>query len=161
MSVGSVLIGLQASRRDGRGVTTAEFLAPLDIRSGEVEATRADGGAWASGMVCFSVTRLGAFAGAEEPTEAFFARLVEAFRAAGRFLDGRAQEVTSKLRACGLSLRLFIEIRMDHDQMELELPPELLAACGRHALGIYVISNDIPAADVLAGRTKSRSAADG
>jgi hypothetical protein len=51
MSVGSILIGLQASRRDGRGVTTDEFLTPLDIQPGEVDAIRADGGAWASGMV--------------------------------------------------------------------------------------------------------------
>jgi hypothetical protein len=50
------------------------------------------------------------------------------------------------LRAKGLSLRLFVEIRMDQDQMELELPPELLTACGRHGLGIYVISNDTPVA---------------
>ena len=37
MSVGSVLIGLQASRKDGRGVTSGEFLAPLNIKRGEVE----------------------------------------------------------------------------------------------------------------------------
>ena len=34
--------------------------------------------------------------------------------------------------------------------MELEFPPELLAACGRHRFGIYVISNDIPAAEISA-----------
>jgi hypothetical protein len=69
-----------------------------------------------------------------------------------RFFDQRSPAVTGQLRAAGLSLRLFVDIRMDHDQMELELPPELLAACGRHAIGIYVISNDIPAAEVLAIR---------
>jgi hypothetical protein len=159
MSVGSVLIGLQASRRDGRGVTSGEFLTPLNIQPGEVEATRADGGAWASGMVYFAVVRLSAFAGAGDstdpgaPVEAFFAQVVEAFRATGRFLDRRPPEVTASLRAAGLSLRLFVDVRMDQDQMELELPPELLAACGRHALSVYIISNDIPAAEVLAART--------
>jgi len=44
MSVGSVLIGLQASRTDGRGVTSGEFLAPLKIHPGEVATTQADGG---------------------------------------------------------------------------------------------------------------------
>jgi hypothetical protein len=159
MSVGSVLIGLQAWRRDGRGVTSGEFLAPLNIQPGEVEATRADGGAWASGMVFFSVIRLSAFSGVKDstdpgaPTEAFFAQVVEAFRATGRFLDRRPPEVTAGLRAAGLSLRLFVDVRMDQDQMELELPPDLLAACGRHALSVYIISNDIPAAEVLAART--------
>jgi len=32
--------------------------------------------------------------------------------------------------------------------MELELPPGLLMACGRHSLGVYIISNDISAHEV-------------
>jgi hypothetical protein len=158
MSVGSVLIGLQASRSDGRGVTTAEFIAPLAIRPGEVEATRAEGGAWASGMVYFAVVRYSDFdhvdktADAGAQSEAFFAGVVEAFRAAGRFLDRRSPAVLAAMRAAGLALRMFVEVRMDQDQMELEFPPELLAACGRHGLGVYVISNDIPAHEVWAAR---------
>ena len=154
MSVGSVLIGLQASRKDGTGVTSEEFLAPLDIRSGEVEATRADGGEWSSGMVYFAVVRHSDFdhvdksADAGAQTEAFFTAIGNAFQATARFLDQRPPGVTTAMRGTGLSLRLFVDVRMDQDQMELELPPELLAACGRHTLGVYVISNDIPAHEV-------------
>jgi hypothetical protein len=164
MSVGSVLIGLQASRAGGRGIATDEFLTPLNIQPGEVEAARADGGEWASGMVYLSVVRLSAFADIDDsidagaPTEAFFAGLVEAFRAAGRFLDRRPPEVLAALRAVGLSLRLFVDVRMDDDQMDLELPPEFLAACGRHALTVYIISNDIPAAEILAVRNDESGA---
>jgi hypothetical protein len=131
MSVGSVLIGLQASRGDGQGVTTSEFIAPLAIRPGEVEATRADGGAWASGMVYFAVVRYSDFdhvdktADAGAQSEAFFAGVVEALRAAGRFLDQRSPESISAMRAEGLSLRLFVDVRMDQDQMEVEFPSEL------------------------------------
>ncbi len=155
MAVGSVLIGLQASRRDGRGVTSAEFLDPLSIRPGEVEATRADGGAWASGMIYFAVVRYSAFthidtsADAGAQSEAFFACVVAAFRDAARFLDQRQPSATAAMRAAGLSLRLFVDVRMDQDQMELELPAELLAACGRHGLGVYLISNDISVVEVL------------
>jgi hypothetical protein len=158
MSVGSVLIGLQASRHDGQGVTSAEFLDPLNVEPVEVEATRADGGEWASGMVYFAVVRYRAFAHVDTSTdagaqsEAFFAGVVEAFRAAGRFLDRRSSEITSAMRAAGLSLRVIVDVRMDDDQMELEFPPELLGACGRHRLGIYLISNDIPAAEVEASK---------
>jgi hypothetical protein len=154
MSVGSVLIGLQASRGDGRGVTAAEFIAPLAIRPGEVEATRADGAAWASGMVYLAVVRYSDFdhvdktADAGAQSEAFIAGVGEAFRSAGRFLDLRPPRVTASLRTAGLSVRLLVEVRMDQDQMELEFPPELLAACGRHGLGVYVLSNDIPAHEV-------------
>jgi hypothetical protein len=158
MAVGSVLIGLQASRGDGRGVTSAEFLDPLNIQPGDVEATRADGGAWASGMIHFAIVRYSAFAhidtsaDAGAQSEAFFAGVVAAFRAAARFLDERPASVTAAIRAAGLSLRLFVDVWMDQDQMELELPPELLAACGRHGLGAYVISNDISAAEALEAR---------
>jgi hypothetical protein len=158
MSVGSVLIGLQASRRDGRGVTTDEFLAPLHIQPGECEATRTNGGTWASGVVYFALVRYSAFAhddisaDAGAQSEAFEAGVAEAFRAAGRFLDRRRPETTAGMRAAGLSLRLFVEVRMDQNQMELAFPPELLAACGRHGLGVYVISNDIPATEVFTAR---------
>ncbi len=159
MSVGSVLIGLQASRRDGQDVTTAAFLTPFNIQPGEVEAVRADGGAWASGMVYFAVVRFSGFAHVDTTTdagaqvEAFFAGVAEAFRATARFLNRRPPGVTAGLRAAGFKLRLFVDVRMDQNQMELELPPELLTACGRHSLSIYIISNDIPAANVLAARS--------
>jgi hypothetical protein len=54
------------------------------------------------------------------------------------------------MRSAGLSLRMFVEVRMEQDQMELEFPPEWSAACGRHDLRVYVISNDIPAHEVWA-----------
>ena len=159
MSVGSVLIALQASRSDGQGVTDAEFLEPLAIRSGEVAATRADGGPWMSGLVYFAVVRLSDFNDVDTTTDAgaqsdaFFSAVVEAFRTAARFLDERSPAVTGAMRSSGLSLRLFVDVRMDQDQMELELPPELLAACGRHGMGVFIISNDISAQEHISGET--------
>jgi hypothetical protein len=154
MSVASILIGLQASRKDGGEVTTADFLLPLNLQPGEVEAVRASGGEWSSGMVVFAVVRYSEFehvdtsADAGAQCEAFFAATVQAFRTAADVLDRRSPEVLAGMRAAGLSLRIFVEVRMDQDQMELEFPPEFLSACARHGLGIYVISNDIPAAEV-------------
>ena len=43
-------------------------------------------------------------------------------------------------------------VARDQDQMELEFPPEFLVACGKHALKMFIISNDIPAHEVLAVR---------
>lgn len=156
--LGSVLIALQASRRDGRGVTSAEFLQPLNIGPGEIEGVQADGGPWAAGLVYFAIIRYTAFvhidtsADAGAQSEAFFAAVIDSFRVAARFLDQRPPSITAGMAAAGLSLRLFVDVRMDQDQMELEFPPEILAACGRHGLGVYVITNDIPAAEVLEAR---------
>jgi hypothetical protein len=137
-------------------VTSGDFLRPLGIQAAEVVDTVADRGEWAAGMVYFAVIRFSDFANVDTSTdagaqfEAFFAAIVEAFRKTGQFLDRRSPEITAAMRASGHSLRIFVDIRMDVDQMELELPPELLAACGRHSLGVYIISNDIPADEVLA-----------
>lgn len=148
--VGSVLIALQASYRDGCGITSQGSLAPLGIdEEDQVEATITDGGEWSSGMVYFPATRLGTFADEAAPHEAFEIGVRKALLAAAAFLDRRSPEVISELRATGLSLRMFIDVRMDQDQMELVLPPEFVAACGRHRLGVFIISNDIPAAEVL------------
>ncbi|HEX4614130.1 MAG TPA: hypothetical protein VH092_38460, partial [Urbifossiella sp.] len=57
-------------------------------------------------------------------------------------LDRRSPGVTAAMRTAGLTLQLFVDVRMDQDQMELEIPPEFVAACGRHGLGVYLISND-------------------
>jgi hypothetical protein len=147
MAVGSVLIGLQASGGP-EGVTTDEFLVPLNIQPGEVEDKRADSGAWASGMLYFATVRYSGFAHVDKSDDAgaqslaFDAGVAEAFQAATRFLDRRVPSVTARMREAGLKLRLFVEIRMDQDQMELAFPPELLAACGRHNIGVYTISND-------------------
>ena len=78
--------------------------------------------------------------------------VINAFKSVASFLDRRPPEVTAALRGAGLKLQLFIDVHMDQNQMELEIPPELMAACARHSLGIHLISNDISAAEVLAAR---------
>jgi hypothetical protein len=156
MSVSSVLIGLQASHKDGRGVTASAFLQPLNIDSTEVEYTHADGGEWAAGMVCFRIVRFSAFSHVDNSVdagaqfEAFFQGITDAFVAVGRFLDQRPAAVTDHLRSIGLSLQLFVSVYMDQDQMELDFPYQFLAACGSHKLKICLISNDISAADLIA-----------
>jgi hypothetical protein len=130
-------------------VTTGEFLEPLDIQPREVEATAADRGDWSSGMVYITVVRYSSFANVDTTvdagarSDAFERAITDGFRTAGRFLDRRQPEITAGMRAVGLSLRLFVEVRMDLDQMELEFPAEFLAQCGRHGLSLYVISNDL------------------
>jgi len=135
----------------------AEFLEPLKIRPVKSRVVHADAGTWANGLVYFAIIRYSAFAhvdtsvDAGAPSEALFAGVVEAFRVAARFLDQRPPSITAAMRAQGLSLQVFLDVRMVQDQMQLEAP-EILAACGRHGLGVYAISNDIPAAEVLEAR---------
>ncbi|MES2572030.1 MAG: hypothetical protein V4710_18490 [Verrucomicrobiota bacterium] len=124
-----------------------EFLLPLGIQPGEVESAVADRGPWQSGLVYFSSIEFSEIhhntsADAGARSEAFYARVHEAFLNTSRFLARRSPGITETMRAAGLSLRFFIELDMDQDQMEIELPPELLTACSQHHLGIHLISND-------------------
>lgn len=148
MTVSQVLIGLQASRADGRGITRDEFIVPWMIERGEVEFASATGAPWRSGMLTLAVIRYEDFERVDDATDAgaassaFLADLMAKFREAARFLERRTPEMTAALRASGMSLRIFVEVRMNEDQMDIEFPPEFLAACGRHSLGVYLITND-------------------
>ena len=88
-----------------------------------------------------------------EPAEAMHARIGEVLQVAARFLDRRPTETFEAFRRARLKVTLFIEPRINQDQMDLTLPPELVAACARQGLGIFIISNDISAAEAIALET--------
>src|SRR4051794_35666131 len=110
MSVGSVLIGLQASRTDGDNISTAKFLTPFAIKPGEVASTIADAGEEAGGMIYFAVVRHSDFAHVDKSadagaqSEAFFAGIGNAFRATARFLGQRSPAITDSIRGAGIAL---------------------------------------------------------
>jgi hypothetical protein len=155
MAVGSFLIAIQASYADGRPVTRAEFINPLHITAADpVEHTDADGGQWQSGLVYFPLSRLSEFKGKDEPHEKLFAKLEEVQKRIATFLDGRDPAIFEQMRRSGMKICIFIDVRMNQDQMELPLEASFIAACGRHGLPIFVISNDISAAEALAARPR-------
>jgi hypothetical protein len=148
MAVGSVLVALQASAAAGRGTRPEDFVLPLQILDGDgVASARAvEGG---SSIVEFSAVRLRDFQHDDEPSAAMFRYLDQAFELAAGFLNRRAPELFAAFRASGLQVRLFVDVWMDQDQMELTFPPHLIAACARQGIGIFLISNDIPAAEAV------------
>jgi len=97
----------------------------------------------ANGLVYFAIIRYSAFAhvdtsvDAGAPSEAFFAGVVEAFRVAAPV----PRPETAKHHRRHACSQVFLDVSMVQDQMQLEAP-EILAACGRHGLGVYAISNN-------------------
>jgi hypothetical protein len=61
---------------------------------------------------------------------------------AAEWLASVGPEPFELLRQRQVKMRILVDVRIDQDQFELELPPELTACCGRARLGIYLISND-------------------
>ena len=151
MAVLRVLIAVNGRYDDGRGVTQGEFIEPLDITDRDpIEHTVASGDRWLAGQAHFPVVRLSEFTDDAEPHERLFASLECIQRRAAAFLDARDPTVFETMRARGMQVQIFIDVRMDQDQMELLLDPSFVAACGRHRLPIYVMTNDISAAEALA-----------
>lgn len=156
MAVLSFLIAIQASYSDGRAVTRAEFIDPLDIgESDPIEHTEAEREWGTSGLVYFPLSCISEFKGQHEPAEMLFAKLREVQNRAAAFLDARDAAVFERMRDLGMKVRIFIDVRMDQDQMDLPLEAPFVAACGKHRLPIYVTSNDISAAEVLAAQASS------
>jgi len=148
MAVGSVLIALQASASGRTGTRPEDFIVPLTVAQddGVASARVVEGG---SSLVEFPSVRLGDFRAADEPSEAMFRQVQETFRVVGRFLDRRPSEMFAAFRAAGLAVRLYVEVWIDQDQMEVTLPPDLVVSCARHGIGIFVISNDISAEEAI------------
>src|SRR5687767_8955690 len=118
MAVGSVLIALQASAGGRRGTRPEDFIQPLEITPDDgVSGARAV--EWGASVVEFPAVRRRDFHQADEPSEAMFRRVDEVFLLAARFLDARPSEVFAAFRAAGLKVRLFVDVWMDQDQMEL------------------------------------------
>jgi hypothetical protein len=73
---------------------------------------------------------------------------------AAAFLDVREPAIFDGMRRLGMKVRIFIDVRMDQDQMELPLEAIFVAACGRHRLPIFVITNDISAEEASSARAR-------
>jgi hypothetical protein len=150
MAVGSLFIALQASHKDGRVIQDAEFFEPLKTDAADAVAEAISRNRrWGSALVVFPIVRLRDFGAMEEPTEAMNAHIKRVFQMVADFLNRRPTDVFESFRRFGLDVKLFVDVWMNQDQMEVEFPPELIAACGRQRLSMFVMSNDISAEEAL------------
>lgn len=153
MAVGSISIILQASRggRDCRPIPSSAFVSAMMIGKDDcVSEVYASDNLWSSSYVQFAIIRLRDFEQQDAPFEAMTARMHEVLLAIASFLDRRPVELFTGFRDAGLSVRLLIDLWMNQDQMELDLPPELMAACARHHLSLRILSNNISAEEAIA-----------
>lgn len=82
------------------------------------------------------------FANADEPSESFAAELETRLTKAAGWLNKQPDSLFKSLRKSGYSTELLFTGWIDCDQMDLDLPPALLAACGKHGLKISIVTND-------------------
>lgn len=129
----AVTFEFQAYRYDAPPITDAEFLTPLAIAPGEVEAAWSWKERWGGAGVRIATAR------SEHPVaDAEFDNwAAEAFGAVVRFLNGRPAGVYDRLRAAGLvNMRLAADVVYVGDFPIVDWPPEMYAACRQHDIGL-------------------------
>jgi hypothetical protein len=134
-------VTLRAWDRTKRAVARSEFIDRLSIRPGDpaTEPKKDVGGVTRLELL---LVELKAFEDEEEPTEAFVAAVGDGLLRAAGWLGRQPVEVFEKVRAAGGGGDLFVGGWIERDQFDLDLPPELLRACGTLGLPISICTND-------------------
>ena len=141
-------VNLSCTRSGGANIAAEDFVALLSFAAEDkIEDTQSDLGIYRGSFVEFPLVFLGDYSDAEEPTEAYAAAVQEHLLTVAAFLDRQEAAIFEKFRVSGLRVYVYLEVRMDQNQMTLKLPVAFLSACARLGLGIEMISNDIPAAE--------------
>jgi hypothetical protein len=141
MAVEWMQVALVVSHPDG-AVVTKDELASLDPEEGGL-ALRvvADRSKWQSALVLLLREDIEAHASDAEPSEAFARAVAIGFESAARWIAPRAAKIRA-LAAAGLRLRVIATGWIDHDQLDLDLPPAFLAACAEAGLAFQLVTNE-------------------
>jgi hypothetical protein len=75
-------------------------------------------------------------------SEAFAAAVHDGLVRAAKWLARQQPEVFERLRADGRVTDVFVGGWMEQDQFDLDLPPEILRACGTLGLTLSICTND-------------------
>jgi len=138
MSLESIRVSLRAWRPDGQPIEASVF-DRLVLGTGD--ATRKAAGPGAPRVELLALDAAD-FARAPEPSEAFAAALREGLARAAAWLAKQPRQVFKELFEAGVTIDIFIGAWIDVDQMDLDLPPAFLEACGERGLAISLITND-------------------
>ena len=143
MAVQNLSVNLRASHPQGSRVSHDSFVGHLSIEPIDpvVNVVKSKS-QWMAALVVMVAIEIGEFVDAEEPSEAFVTALRERLIAAGDWLSRQPISVFDTIRNGGFRCDVFISGWIDCDQFDLDLPPNLLLACGERGLEITICTND-------------------
>jgi hypothetical protein len=139
MALETITVTLRAWHPEGKRISPSAFLDKLIFAPGDT--AKQGKGPGVPRVELLSLTA-GDFSLAEEPSEAFAGALRDGFILAAKWLRKQSSAVFRELRKAGLVTDVFIGAWIDMDQIDLDLPPEFLKACGKHGLKVSLITND-------------------
>lgn len=138
LGVHNLSLTLQVWRYVGDPPLPDEFLSQLVFDSDDTAQIQEN----PSPRVDLMSIEIGEFADAYEPTEAFVAELESRLTNIAYWLEKQPVALFQSLRKNGFFTNLLFTGWIDCDQLDLDLPPPLLFACGRLGLKISIITND-------------------
>ena len=131
MGINRVNIVLAGSYGDGRNVPAEDFLPSTNFEfMGKLVSIVAQAGG-ASAYIDFASLYLEEFMKEDEPYELFHQRLASIQENLCYWLDQQSLSAFKTMSERGLNIRLFLDLDIDDNQIELTLAADLLRACGR------------------------------
>jgi hypothetical protein len=132
---------LSAWYQDGRGLPVTRLVELLGVPTIE-HAVVGHGNPGQSARIILIELESATFHADSDPSEAFAASLGASFTSACHFLSSIPANATQRVREAGIQLDLFIEIWMDNNQLDLELPSTFMGELARLRLPLKILSND-------------------
>lgn len=130
-------VSLRAWHPSGSPLRPDDFSARLGIQGTGVSLAGA-GQPWQAARILLCSYSAGDFAGAAEPSEAFYVALERGFSSSAGVLQGISGQSLDKIRGDGILVDLFCDLGIDQNQLELPLPAMLLVELGRLRIPLRV-----------------------
>ena len=143
MAILSINLVLSAARRDGEAVTSEDFLGPLNLSTGESSDWEcvADRSPGMTGLVVFYERSVSDITD-DEPHEILTEELAAKYTEISNWLESLPPDAVAKVQGAGLRLAFNVETWIDQDQIDFDLPPELMTALGSNGIPLQLASNE-------------------
>lgn len=116
-----------------------EFLGELSLLDRHTKSSDSIGGA--TGVI-LSQSRYSPQPGDFESSDRFMKVLAAELEKTAEWIRMQSPEAFARLRAAGLQTRLYIDMWIDQNQLDLEIPWQLSYECGIRQIPVYVITNE-------------------
>lgn len=142
MAIRRISVALIGDYSDGREVGAEDFLTPLQISNSDpVVCTESNRGPWANGVIEFVDMEIELFLSDPDPYDSLEKSMYRKFEIIADWLSKRTENLR-ELVGSGLNLRIFIDMFIQDDQLDLIIAPSLLLACGQLGIPVQLITND-------------------
>lgn len=136
----TIEVSIRAWYPTGDTILPSTFISILNVDVNDRRPV-GTGEPWQAARIVLAELNLDSFNAADEPHEAFHKKLTQMLRQAGEWISTADYKSLAKSRSEGLSVDVFVEVRIDDNQLELLLPVEFLAQVTRLQLPIEVMAD--------------------